>query len=269
MVQQATHKVEQEILHFLSPNQKFFGWNFKKQDTVAQSTAEYECIAAATAINQAIWIRKVADAMIKSLSKGNFESLRKCSVFPVKMPRKSVERYDIFAVTLAWGPCPVMKETCLLHAFVAIKLLKAQGGLDANSVVSKEVEALSRLSLYVVPLLGHCLEFQGKHSETLLVFEYMPNVGAVRGLEYLHDAAAPRILHRDVKSTNILLDENWRAKITDLGMAKRLKADGFPSSSSSPTMQGTFVVYFTPEYEMVGGAGRLSCQTFSVLGSSP
>ncbi|GJW82852.1 receptor-like serine/threonine-protein kinase NCRK [Tanacetum coccineum] len=52
----------------------------------------------------------------------------------------------------------------------------------------------------------------------------IPNVlfpaTTILGLEYLHEAVAPRILHRDVKSTNILLDENWRAKITDLGMAK-------------------------------------------------
>ncbi|RVW38837.1 Receptor-like serine/threonine-protein kinase NCRK [Vitis vinifera] len=145
------------------------------------------------------------------------------------------------------------------------------------------IELLSRLHhCHVVPLLGYCSESQGKHAQRLLVFEYMLNgnlrdcldgdsgknmdwatrvsiaLGAARGLEYLHEAAAPRILHRDVKSTNILLDENWRAKITDLGMAKRLRADGLPSCSNSPArMQGTFG-YFAPEYAIVGRASPMS-----------
>ncbi|XVF68552.1 hypothetical protein PTKIN_Ptkin11bG0011900 [Pterospermum kingtungense] len=166
---------------------------------------------------------------------------------------------------------------------IAVKRLKIQGGSDADSILSTEVELLSRLHhCHVVPLLGYCSESGGKHAERLLVFEYMPNgnlrdcldgilgenmtwetrvsiaIGAARGLEYLHEAAAPRILHRDVKSTNILLDNNWRAKITDLGMAKRLRADGLPSCSNSPLrMQGTFG-YFAPEYAIVGKASLMS-----------
>ncbi|OWM73791.1 hypothetical protein CDL15_Pgr026895 [Punica granatum] len=165
---------------------------------------------------------------------------------------------------------------------VAIKRLKDHGGPD-DSVFSTEVDLLARLNhCHVVPLVGYCSEFQGKHVERLLVFEYIPNgnlrdcldgdlgesmnwetrvaiaIGAARGLEYLHEAAAPRILHRDVKSTNILLDENWRAKITDLGMAKYLKPDGPASCSSSPArMQGTFG-YFAPEYAIIGRASLKS-----------
>uniref|UniRef100_A0A1J3DJ89 non-specific serine/threonine protein kinase n=1 Tax=Noccaea caerulescens TaxID=107243 RepID=A0A1J3DJ89_NOCCA len=166
----------------------------------------------------------------------------------------------------------------------AIKRLNAPKGDDNDTLFTTEVELLSRLHHYhVVPLIGYCSEFHGKHAERLLVFEYMSYgnlrdcldgelgdkmtwnirislaLGAARGLEYLHEAAAPRILHRDVKSTNILLDENWHAKITDLGMAKCLSSDGLQSGSSSPTigLQGTFG-YFAPEYAIAGCASPMS-----------
>lgn len=166
---------------------------------------------------------------------------------------------------------------------VAVKRLNIQGGLDVDYLFLTEIQLLSRLHhCHVVPLLGYCTESRGKHTERLLVYEYMPKgnlrdcldeaseekmdwgtrvtiaLGAARGLEYLHEAAAPRILHRDVKSTNILLDKDWRAKITDLGMATRLRGDDHPSCSSSPArMQGTFG-YFAPEYAIVGRASLKS-----------
>ncbi|XP_019448790.1 PREDICTED: receptor-like serine/threonine-protein kinase NCRK [Lupinus angustifolius] len=123
----------------------------------------------------------------------------------------------------------------------------------------KEIEQFSRLHhCHLVPLLGYCSELKGRLVQRLLVFQYIINgnlrgcldgvsgqnldwstrvaiaIGAARGLEYLHEAAAPKILHRDVKSSNIILDGNWQAKIIDLGMAKSLRSDYLPSCSNSP-----------------------------------
>ncbi|XP_058773978.1 receptor-like serine/threonine-protein kinase NCRK [Vicia villosa] len=162
---------------------------------------------------------------------------------------------------------------------VAVKRLKVQGGPEADTEFFTEIELLSRLHhCHLVPLIGYCSELKGKNVQRLLVFDYMSNgnlrdrldgifgknmdwstrvtiaLGAARGLEYLHEAAAPRILHRDVKSTNILLDKNWQAKITDLGLAKDLRSDDLRScSDSSERMKGTFG-YFAPEYAIVGRA---------------
>ncbi|KAL8496605.1 hypothetical protein ACS0TY_020339 [Phlomoides rotata] len=181
------------------------------------------------------------------------------------------------------GSSHVYRGTLKDGRIVAVKRMKAISGPEAEHVFLSEIELISRIHHYhVVPLLGYCSELQRKNAERLLVFEYIPNgnlrecldgdkgqylewntrvsiaLGAARGLEYLHEAAAPRILHRDVKSTNILLDEKWRAKITDLGMAKHLHNDGMLSGSSSPDrMQGTFG-YFAPEYAIVGRASLKS-----------
>ncbi|CAA7398859.1 unnamed protein product [Spirodela intermedia] len=168
--------------------------------------------------------------------------------------------------------------------FVAIKKLKLAGCPGADSEFMTEIELISKLNhRHVVPLLGYCVERRQKSSQRLLVLEYMPNgslrdsldvqsggkpidwgarvgiaLGVARGLEYLHEAAAPRILHRDVKSGNILLDDLFTAKITDLGMAKRLTSGELAGCSSSPArMLGTFG-YFAPECAITGRASLKS-----------
>ncbi|EPS62780.1 protein kinase family protein, partial [Genlisea aurea] len=149
----------------------------------------------------------------------------------------ATERFSATNLIGIGGSSHVYRGNLRDGRIVAVKKMKTQHGPDAENVFLTEIELLSRLHhCHVVPLLGYCSEYKGKHVERLLVFEYIPNgnlrecldghsgkfldwttrvavaLGAARGLEYLHEAAAPKILHRDVKSSNILLDEKWRAK---------------------------------------------------------
>lgn len=105
------------------------------------------------------------------------------------------------------------------------------------------MDLLSRLqSPYSVDLLGYCAD----NHHRLLVFEYMPNgtlhdhlhpsdarscllnwgirlriaLDCARALEFLHEHTTPSVIHRDFKSTNVLLDENFRGKVSDFGLAK-------------------------------------------------
>ncbi|XP_010537840.1 PREDICTED: probable leucine-rich repeat receptor-like protein kinase At5g49770 [Tarenaya hassleriana] len=148
---------------------------------------------------------------------------------------------------------------------VAIKRAQqgsTQGGLEFKT----EIELLSRVHhKNLVGLVGFCFE-QG---EQMLVYEFMPNgtlrdslsgrsgivldwkrrlkvaLGSARGLTYLHELADPPIIHRDVKSTNILLDENLTAKVADFGLSK-LVSD-CSKGHVSTQVKGT-LGYLDPEY---------------------
>lgn len=149
---------------------------------------------------------------------------------------------------------------------VAIK--RAEYGSKQGAVEFKnEIELLSRVHhKNLVSLIGFCYE-QG---EQMLVYEYVSNgtlrhnlqargiyldwkkrlriaLGSARGLAYLHELADPPIIHRDVKSTNILLDGNFKPKVADFGLSK-LVADT-EKGHISTQVKGT-LGYLDPEYYM-------------------
>ncbi|RZR79313.1 hypothetical protein BHM03_00005017 [Ensete ventricosum] len=131
-----------------------------------------------------------------------------------------------------------------------------QGVLEFNT----EIELLSRVHhKNLVSLVGFCFD----QDEQILVYDYVPNgtlgsishagksgvhldwkrrlrvvLGAARGLAYLHELASPPIVHRDIKSSNILLDENLNVKVSDFGLSKPLvdKKKGHVSTQVKGTM---------------------------------
>ncbi|XP_076892197.1 putative serine/threonine-protein kinase PBL7 [Bidens hawaiensis] len=153
----------------------------------------------------------------------------------------------------------------------AIKMLRKEGKQGERAFRS-EVDLLSRLHCpYLVDLLGYCADNQHR----LLVFEYMPNgtlhdhlhlhdgqsqvlnwgirlriaLDCARALEFLHELTVPSVIYRDFKSSNILLDENLRGKVSDFGLAK-IGSDK-PNGMISTRVLGT-TGYLAPEYASTG-----------------
>ncbi|KVH91631.1 hypothetical protein Ccrd_006343 [Cynara cardunculus var. scolymus] len=154
-------------------------------------------------------------------------------------------------------------------SMAAFKRLDSTLG-QGNSEFWKEITMLSRYTHEnLVSLLGYCDE----GGEKILVYEYASRgsldrhlsdpaltwmqrlricLGAARGLSYLHDpkGTQQRVLHRDIKSSNILLDENWNAKVSDLGLS-RISPANQPHTIVISNMVGT-LGYLDPMYLEMG-----------------
>lgn len=163
------------------------------------------------------------------------------------------------------------REVAIKRGETGTKLKKFQ---EKESAFDSELSFLSRLHhKHLVRLVGYCEE----GDERLLVYDYMKNgalynhlhdknnveksssllnswkmrikiaLDAARGIEYLHNYAVPPIIHRDIKSSNILLDANWTARVSDFGLSLH-GPESDPDRDYRPMKAAGTVGYIDPEY---------------------
>ncbi|KAG9156703.1 hypothetical protein Leryth_021971 [Lithospermum erythrorhizon] len=168
------------------------------------------------------------------------------------------------------GKLPEGREVAIKREETSAKTKKLQ---EKENAFESELAFLSRLHhKHLVRLVGYCEE----GDEKLLVYDYMKNgalydhlhdqnnveksssvlnswrmrikiaLDAARGIEYLHNYAVPPIIHRDIKSSNILLDANWTARVSDFGLS--LMGPDLDDLEFKPLKAAGTVGYIDPEY---------------------
>ncbi|KAL8252107.1 hypothetical protein R6Q59_035800 [Mikania micrantha] len=198
---------------------------------------------------------------------GGIPQLKGARSFTFEELRKCTDNFSATSQIGAGGYGNVYKGILPDGELIAIKRARkgsTQGGLEFKT----ELELLSRVHhKNVVGLVGFCFD-QG---EQMLVYEFIVNgtlkdslsgrsgirldwmrrlkitLGAARGLQYLHDLADPPIIHRDIKTNNILLDQRLVAKVADFGLSKPLS--GTNRTHVTTQVKGT-MGYMDPEYYM-------------------
>ncbi|KAJ1260179.1 hypothetical protein BS78_10G212700 [Paspalum vaginatum] len=169
---------------------------------------------------------------------------------------------------------------------IAVKKLKATNNSKAEMEFAVEVEVLARVRhRNLLGLRGYCC---AGADQRMIVYDYMPNlsllshlhgqfagevrldwkrrvavaVGSAEGLVYLHHDAAPHIIHRDIKASNVLLDSDFAPLVADFGFAK-LVPEGV--SHMTTRVKGT-LGYLAPEYAMWGKvSGACDVYSFGIL----
>ncbi|KAK7272598.1 hypothetical protein RJT34_29303 [Clitoria ternatea] len=199
------------------------------------------------------------------------ESLdQRMGLFTLRQIKAATNNFDVVNKIGEGGFGPVYKGCLSDGTIIAVKQLSSKSK-QGNREFLNEIGMISALqNPYLVKLYGCCVE----GDQLLLVYEYMENnslaralfgleahqikldwttrykicVGIARGLAYLHEESRLKIVHRDIKATNVLLDKDLNPKISDFGLAKLDEED---NTHISTRIAGTYG-YMAPEYAMHG-----------------
>lgn len=226
------------------------------------------------AIGLILYIRKkkakTKNSLEKNCNNEDENEVMELPIFDMKTIIKATENFSIDKKLGEGGFGTVYKGNLNEGQEIAVKRLSQDSGQGLKEFKNEVILIAKLQHRNLVKLLGCCVE----RDERMLIYEYMPNKsldyfifdesgrkeldwhnriniinGIARGLLYLHQDSRLRIIHRDLKASNVLLDSKMNPKISDFGLARMFGGD--ETEANTKKVVGTYG-YMSPEYAIDG-----------------